>query len=64
VVEANKALAGNLKELHEALTTILLLVVGLHFAAALKHHFFDKDSILQSMLPGKRSGESREENHE
>jgi cytochrome b561 len=64
VVEVNKALAGNLKELHEALTTILLLVVGLHFAAALKHHFFDKDSILQSMLPGKRSGESREENHE
>jgi cytochrome b561 len=29
---------------------ILMGVVGLHFGAALKHYFFDRDDVLQSML--------------
>ncbi|MBC3872383.1 cytochrome b [Undibacterium flavidum] len=40
-----------LKELHEMLTTGMLILVGLHFAAALKHHLINKDGILQRMLP-------------
>ncbi len=42
-----------LKELHETLTTVMLVTVGLHFAAALKHHFIDKDGIFKRMLPGR-----------
>lgn len=35
---------------HEVLTTILLIVVGLHFAAAIYHHFILKSNILRRML--------------
>ncbi|WP_417482628.1 cytochrome b [Maricaulis sp.] len=30
---------------------VLLVLVGLHFAAALKHQFLDKDGLLSRMLP-------------
>ncbi len=43
----------NLKELHEMLTTGMLVLVGIHFAAALKHHLINKDGILQRMLPAR-----------
>jgi cytochrome b561 len=49
----NPELKPILKELHEVLTTLLLIVVSLHLAAALKHLFIDKDGIFQRMLPGK-----------
>jgi cytochrome b561 len=42
-----------LKELHESLTSVLLIVVGLHVAAALKHLLISKDGVFQRMLPGK-----------
>lgn len=53
IIGANPELKPILKELHEVLTSILLIVVSLHVAAALKHHFIDKDNIFQRMLPGK-----------
>lgn len=40
-----------LKTLHEILTTGMLMLIALHIAAALKHHFIDKDGISQRMLP-------------
>lgn len=40
-----------LKTLHEVLTTGMLMLISLHIAAALKHHFIDKDSIINRMLP-------------
>ncbi|MFZ6819540.1 cytochrome b [Undibacterium sp. Ji22W] len=46
-----------LKELHEVLTTGMLVLVGLHFAAALKHHLINKDGILQRMLPARLTKE-------
>ena len=49
----NPELKPILKELHEVLTTILLVIVSLHVAAALKHLFINKDGIFQRMLPGK-----------
>ncbi|MFZ6771962.1 cytochrome b [Undibacterium sp. SXout7W] len=52
-IAPNPELKPILKEVHETLTTVMLVVVGLHFAAALKHHFIDKDGILQRMLPGR-----------
>jgi len=51
LIGADKALAANLKELHEALNFILIAVVILHVLAALKHHFMDRDEILVRMLP-------------
>ncbi|NNC54802.1 MAG: cytochrome b [Pseudomonadales bacterium] len=39
-------------EIHEALTRILIIIVGLHAMAALVHHFVFKDTVLRRMLPG------------
>ena len=40
-----------LRTLHEVLTTGMLMLISLHIAAALKHHFIDKDGITNRMLP-------------
>lgn len=53
-VPASKELAETLKPLHGLLADALALLVGLHVAAALKHHFIDKDGLLQRMLPTRR----------
>jgi cytochrome b561 len=53
IIGPNPELKPILKELHEVLTTVLLIVVSLHVAAAFKHYFIDKDGIFQRMLPGK-----------
>ncbi|MFA9275226.1 MAG: cytochrome b [Candidatus Aquirickettsiella gammari] len=42
-----------LKELHEMLTTGMLVLIGIHFAATLKHQLINKDGILQRMLPAR-----------
>ena len=47
----NKDLADQLKQLHEALNWLMVLVVALHVAAALKHHITDRDDVLKRMLP-------------
>jgi cytochrome b561 len=39
------------KETHETLGNITILLLLLHVAAALKHHFWDKDDVLKSMIP-------------
>jgi cytochrome b561 len=39
--------------LHTTLGDIILWVAGLHAVAALFHHFFLRDSVLLSMLPGR-----------
>jgi cytochrome b561 len=44
-----KALA---RELHEAGVWALVGLVSLHAAAALKHHFLDRDRTLSLMVPG------------
>ncbi len=51
LIGVNKDLAGQIKEVHETAAWVLLALVGLHTAAALKHHFVDKDSVLARMLP-------------
>jgi cytochrome b561 len=40
-----------LKEWHESLNWLMVVVVALHVAAALKHHFVDRDTVLARMLP-------------
>lgn len=40
-----------LKQVHYVLNVTLLAAVVLHVAAALKHHFIDRDDTLKRMLP-------------
>lgn len=42
---------GVMKETHEILGFILMGVIALHGAGAFKHHFLDRDSTLDRMLP-------------
>ena len=50
-VPVNKPLAEFLKEAHEALAFSMAALVGLHVAAALKHHLIDRDGMLWRMWP-------------
>ena len=47
----DKALAGQLKLVHVTLNYTMLTLVIIHTAAALKHHFVDRDDVLKRMLP-------------
>jgi len=48
----DRELGDALKVVHFALNKTFAVVVFLHVAAALKHHFIDRDGVLQRMLPG------------
>jgi cytochrome b561 len=54
----NKELAEILKTAHHWINYLLAAVVAGHAAAALKHHFVDRDEVLTRMLPflAKRPG--------
>jgi len=54
----NKALAEVLIDVHATLAWTLAGLVGLHVAAALKHHFVDKDGLLGRMSLLDRRGAS------
>ena len=51
LIEADPILKPVLKELHEALMFVFLVVIVLHVLAVIKHQIFDKDNILKRMLP-------------
>jgi cytochrome b561 len=51
IAPVDKELAEQLKTLHHTLDWTLSGVVLLHVAAALKHHFLDRDGVLLRMLP-------------
>jgi cytochrome b561 len=53
-VRPDRALAEVLKERHALLAFALAALVLLHVAAALKHHFVDRDGLLQRMRPVRR----------
>ena len=53
-VSPNKELAALIKPLHELSALALVGLAGLHIAAALKHHWIDRDGLLNRMLPGRR----------
>jgi len=50
-VATDKATIGLFNELHEVTATAMLVLVGLHVAAALKHQFLDRDGTMARMLP-------------
>lgn len=53
-VAASPELAELLKPLHQWSAYALAALIVLHIAAALKHHFIDRDGLLLRMLPGQR----------
>ena len=55
LVHKNKELGDALHEVHETLNYVLLLLFGIHLAAALKHQFIDKDHLLSRMNPFART---------
>jgi cytochrome b561 len=51
LIGAERALARSLKGIHELLGNVMLVLVGLHVLAALRHHFILHDPVLRRMLP-------------
>ncbi|TAJ77622.1 MAG: cytochrome b [Gallionellaceae bacterium] len=52
LVGKDKALGDMLGSLHESFNYMLLALVVLHIAAALKHRFIDRDGVMERMWPG------------
>ena len=53
-VARDAVLAERLEWLHFILNKSLLTLIAVHIAAALKHHFIDRDGVLARMLPLRR----------
>jgi cytochrome b561 len=53
-VPVDKALAEALKPWHGWLAKAMALLVLLHVAGALKHHFIDRDGLIDRMRPARR----------
>ena len=51
----SRHLGHQIMEVHQLLANAIVVVAGLHAAAALFHHFFVKDGVLRAMLPGGRA---------
>ena len=51
LVPKDKPLAEQLKLVHISLNYTLFVIVCIHAAAALKHHFVDRDEVLSRMVP-------------
>jgi cytochrome b561 len=49
LVDKDKALGELLTDVHEGLNWTLFVLVGIHIAAALKHHFIDRDDLMSRM---------------
>ena len=50
-IEPNRAAYERLHDLHEFMAQTLAVIALVHIAAALKHHFVDRDDVLRRMLP-------------
>jgi cytochrome b561 len=51
LLSKNKELADILKVIHRWINYTMAAVIVLHAAAALKHHFVDRDEVLVRMIP-------------
>lgn len=58
LVAKDAALGDLLQQVHLVLNYLLLALVVVHAAAALKHHFFDRDDVLSRMLPQRNKPKS------
>lgn len=51
LLEKNKELAERLEDMHEAGFNLMMVLLVLHVAGAIKHHVIDRDDTLRRMLP-------------
>ena len=51
LIGPDAALHEFFENLHLALAILFMIVIFVHIAAALKHHFINKDDVLKRMLP-------------
>ena len=51
---ADRAFSRSVREVHELLANALMVVAGIHAAAALAHHWIFRDRTLLRMLPSAR----------
>lgn len=49
---ADRAFARSVKEVHETLSNLLIVIAAVHAGAALAHHWLLRDRTLARMLPG------------
>ncbi|MDB6060078.1 MAG: cytochrome [Verrucomicrobiaceae bacterium] len=54
LIDPNPTLKPILKATHYWLTMGMAALVVMHVGAALKHHFWDRDTVLLRMLPGRK----------
>ena len=59
LLSKNKELADILRLMHRSINYTMAAVIVLHAAAALKHHFVDRDDVLIRMLPFLRKTTSK-----
>ena len=58
-VGVNEEFSKGMSAAHERQGSVLLVLISAHALAALHHHFFRRDDVLRSMLPGAgRRGQS------
>lgn len=50
-IDGGREMAGRLMDMHELAAKALYLLIALHVAGALKHHFVDRDNVLHRMIP-------------
>lgn len=55
VIGADEQLGETLAGVHSVVANILAVLVLIHIAAALRHHFILKDEVMRRMLPGRSS---------
>lgn len=53
LVAPNRELAEAIKPVHKILAYTMAAIVLVHIAGALKHHWVDRDGLLQRMWPGR-----------
>ena len=53
LIGTDEALGETLMAVHAVIANVLFVLVALHAAAALRHHFLLKDDVLRRMLPGR-----------
>ena len=54
LIGESKTLSESIKEIHEAGATAGYILIGLHAAAALFHHYVVRDNTLRRMLPNRK----------
>lgn len=52
IIAQDKKLAEQIFEVHEAIGIAMAVLIAVHIAAALYHHFGRRDEVLRRMLPG------------